>query len=109
MAVIIPRGCTVIHTFKIEGMPPANLITAVLVTYMQSGDIKVEKQTSQVSIDDSVPAVVVPLTQQDTLAFAEKGEIEAQVRMLTTGGSAVKCTIIVGTADRVLNQEVLSG
>lgn len=107
MEVMIPRGCTAVHTFKIPGMPAASSLNVVLVSYMQNGKIVVEKTTQWVSIDDSVPAVVVPLTQKDTLAFEEKGEITVQVRMLTNAGEAIKTTILAGSADKVLNTGVI--
>lgn len=108
MALIIPRGCTCIHKFTIDGIPAASMVKKILITYTQNGKTILEITEASARVSDELPGVIAGLSQHDTLLFSENGNIEVQIRLLLNSDKAIKTSIVAGTADRTLNNEVLA-
>lgn len=91
---MIYRGTTPTHIFSFPF--DENQISAVYITYMQKGEVKVEKDISQITFNSTEQTIEVKLTQEDTLSFDKYGPYDTakdsmcliQVRALTTDNEA---------------------
>lgn len=94
------RGSAPTHRFTI----PANMlvmpITAAEVTYSQRGNIVLVKSIDQCKLIDNV--LEVPLTQEDTLLFAESGalnDVKMQLRLKTNSGTVATSNVMYTRVD----------
>lgn len=94
-----------------RGTTPTNTITVdldlramtVFVTYSQGGRVIFEKTNSDITIETE--RILVPLTQEDTLALSawNRGEpVLVQIRAIDALGNAVASNIMTTTADAIL-------
>lgn len=100
---MIPRGCTVQNSFAIPYK--ASEVAVVWVTYVQSGDIVIDKITADCIISDS--KVTLGLSQEETLKLKPWAKIQIQIRIRLHDGRATKSNIIETTTDRVLKEMVI--
>ena len=97
------RGTTPVHVFNLPF--EANLIQEVRVTYAQSGEKVLEKTEADCTLEDK--CIMVELTQQETLKFKARVNVEIQIKLLTTAGEVMASKIQTVSVDRCLNEEVL--
>lgn len=107
---MITRGTTPYHTFFLPLQ--MDTIEELYVTYMQNGEVILDKNSTDVTIEDATETyenanveiqeeqeinystkITLHLTQEDTLGFnfypaAEKNTVVIQIRVLTTDGEA---------------------
>ena len=97
------RGTTPTHTFKTS----MDLTGAVVLflTYKQQYRKVVEKTIDDVSVTPE--AVVVRLSQADTLAFKETVPVEMQIRARFPDGTAVACKPITASVGEILKEGVI--
>lgn len=94
------RGTTPTHTFTTDvDLTGASVL---YLTYKQNGRIKVEKTIDDVTINPE--SVQVTLTQKETLAFDDEGDVRIQIRARFPDGSAVASNIIKTTAQIILKE-----
>ncbi len=82
-----------------------NMLKALKITYKQRGNIVLEKDLNDVTIEGNV--ISYKLTQEETKLFTAKVTIELQVRFLTTGGDSIPSRIYRLNCEDVLNDEVM--
>ena len=97
------RATTPTHEFELEF--DATLISKIRITYAQSGDIILTKNTEDITIEDNVARV--RLTQEETIKFDENKTVEIQIRILTLGNDAPASEIMKVPCLRVLDDEVM--
>lgn len=97
------RGTTPTHIFNIP--LDASLIKDVKITYVQGGEIVLERRAKDCEINGST--VTVQLTQEETFKFNCNKKVYFQVRVLTTGGEVVASRVISADVDMCLDNEVL--
>lgn len=73
---MIYRGTTPRHYFEFPF--ESNEVAALYISYMQKGQIRVEKELSEVTFDPANGLIQVDLTQEDTLAFEKYGWLDKQ-------------------------------
>lgn len=97
------RGTTPRHQFAL----PFNtdVIKCIEIVYSQDGANKVIKKTEDCTMGNS--AVMVRLTQEETLQFEEDNCVEVQIRVLTTAGDALASHIMRVRCEDCLSDEVL--
>ena len=96
-------GSTPIHEFTIPF--DASFVKEFKVTYKQDRKVVLEKYLKDFEIEGRV--LSVRLTQEETFLFDEKLNIEVQGRVLTTENNALTSDIVIITAMRCLDREVL--
>lgn len=105
------RATTPTHIFRFDSNPSG--YSKILVTYSQNGNIVIEKTKADMVITSEVISGVTyyygtySLTQEETNKFTDKYPVKLQVRVLTTGGSAMASAITNLDVNTVLNDEVL--
>ncbi len=80
------RGTNPVLTFE---LPEAITIAALFITFQQDGKTVLEKTLSDVSYDTESGVITLPLTQEDTLIFAENTAALVQIRLRDNLGNAV--------------------
>ena len=97
------RGTTPTHKFRI----PFNtdMVKDVRISYAQDGVIIAEKTVEDCVLEGN--EITIKLTQEETLKFHDKRQVELQVRLLTKDGNAMATSIYTLSAGKVLNEEVL--
>lgn len=92
------------HTFTF----PASLDSyeKLLITYQQNRHIILEK-TEEDLIPDGENRAHYVLTQEETKMFSSLGDVQLQVRALTTEGKALASTKFRICVDDVLNEVIL--
>ena len=97
------RGTTPTHTFVL----PFNVesLQAVQIIYRQGGEniLILEKEDCTLAGN----AVAVRLTQEDTFAFKDVGNVEIQIRVLTADGEAMASDIMRVGCGRCLTEDIL--
>lgn len=96
------RGTTPINTFDVD--IDFRQASAIYITYAQGGRTVIEKEISDITVEENT--LSVQLTQQETLALG-KGEVEIQIRAKFPEGLAVASNIIKATASRILKEGVI--
>ena len=96
-------GSTPIHEFTIPF--DVSFIKEFKVTYKQDGEVVLEKYLKDFEIKERV--LSVRLTQEETFLFDENSNIQVQGRVLTTDNNALTSDIVIITAMRCLDREVL--
>lgn len=98
------RGTTPTHTFGTD--IDLRTAEAIYITYEQGGKTVVEKTIEDMTIEED--SVAVTLTQEDTLAFEEKGgKVKIQIRAKFANGSVVASNIISTPAEEILKEGVI--
>ena len=82
------RGTTPRITAKIKNDIDLHTLVEVWVYISQQNKVKVDKTIDDVSFDYENKYIIVPLTQEDTLAL-KKGEALIQIRALTVNEQAL--------------------
>lgn len=97
-----------------RGTTPTNTITTdidltgvevIYWTYVQGKRKVLEFDIDRIEISPS--SIVVKLTQDETLAFDEKKNVEMQVRARYPDGTAVSSDIMTTTVGRILKDGVI--
>lgn len=83
---------------------PLQNFKKIQLTIRQRGTIVLEKENLIVVDEDTVK---VKLTQQDTLLFSSKFELEPQLRIKYNDGSVVVSDIVPFTIEEVIKKEVI--
>lgn len=81
------------------------LLSEAFVTLSQNGEIVVEKQLKDCSVDKR--KLSVRLTQEETLKLSCDCKTEIQVRAKTEAGEALASNIFVVNTDRILKDGVI--
>ena len=102
---ILYRGTTPTHSFTLPEELKEVELSALYITYRQGGNTVLEKALSDVTVEAGV--VTVQLTQEDTLAFQNKGAVQIQIRLRTAAGDALASDIIKVDVGRVLKDGVI--
>lgn len=97
------RGTTPTHTFNLPF--DTSLIATLRITYEQPTGLELTKTESDCILSGNTITVV--LTQEETLQFNHKYNVEIQARILTQGGEVVASRVITTTVEKCLNDEVL--
>ena len=94
------RGTTPTHTFTTS----VDLTAAevLFMTYKQAGKIIVEKSIEDIGVETD--KLIVKLTQEDTLAFADIGQVEIQCRRKFEDDTAIASDIIRVPVCRILKE-----
>lgn len=97
------QGTTPTHIFTL----PINMsaIRELKVTYTQRNRIVLEKRTDHLMIGEN--DVRVKLGQNETFLFDASVPVQIQIRVLTTGGDALASDIMMVSAHKCLDAEVL--
>lgn len=98
------RGTTPMHTFTLS--VDHALIDKLRVFYAQMGQVILTKTEADVKIDGNV--VQVRLTEEETLAFHCKQDVEIQLKILTTAGDVLVTDIFTISVGRCLSSEVIA-
>lgn len=99
------RGTTPTLTITVTGMDVTDLKT-IKVTFKQ-GNIELTKATNDVTIDAENNAILVPLTQEDTLKF-DSGAVNVQIRgLLADDVTAIASGIKSFSMDKILLDGVI--
>ena len=97
------RGTTPTHTFNLPFS--TGLIAALRITYVQNGEIVLNKTEKDVEAGES--SIAVTLTQEETLQFKENRMVEVQMKVLTTGGDLLATDVYTVHPLCILDEEVL--
>lgn len=110
------RATTPTHRFLFD-MDPDESFEEILITYAQNNQIILEKHKKDLSFDRCDPICGKPvyiaslkLTQEETNLFTAKpkGNVNVQIRAITSDGDAVASDILQIPVKNVLNDEVLT-
>lgn len=93
------RGTTPTNTFDVD--VDLRQASVMYITYAQKGRTVIEKEISDITIEED--KLTVTLTQKETLALST-GEVEIQIRAKFPEGLAVESNIMKTTASRVLKE-----
>ena len=97
------RGTTPTHIFEIP--IDSSLLKQVQITYAQGNTNLLVKTIEDCVLDGN--SISVTLSQEETLKFSHKKDVEVQIRVLTKDGTAMATTVRSVDVGRVLNEEVL--
>lgn len=100
------RGTTPPNSFAFDGEDPRDFVE-VLVTYAQRGQILINRDQSQLSIDETT--VYLRLTQEETLLFEAGVPVEIQIRVLRQDGTADASPIYKMPVEAILSEKILGG
>lgn len=98
------QGTTPTHTFTLPF--DTSTLSAVKITYAQSGEVKLQKKTPDCVLSGNT--VTVELTQEDTFLFEADKTVLIQVRVLTLGGDALSSAPVRVSVYVCLDKEVLT-
>lgn len=97
------RGTTPTHIFNLPFV--ASTITKLRVTYKQKGEKVLEKTETDCTIAEDT--VKIKLTQEESLKFVARENVEVQLRAKYENGEVLSHTVKELPVERVLNEEVL--
>ncbi len=98
------RGTTPTHTFVLP-FDTAN-VKECMIIYGQDDKEVLRKEASVCTMSDN--KIVVELTQEDTLKFDCKKNVQLQLRVLTQDDKALATKVQTYPVHKCLNSEVLS-
>ena len=98
------KGSTPTLNFNIN--TPLENVQAMYLTFEQRGVLVLEKDINSIQIIDE-NTIAVTLTQEETLLFSSKYDIEVQFRAKYTDGSATTSDINTFNMYKVLKNEVI--
>lgn len=97
------RGTTPTHIFNLPFA--ASTISALSVTYKQDGETLLKKQKADCTLDGN--AVIVKLTQEESLKFTARDSVEVQLKVKDASGDVIAHTVKSIPVKRILDEEVL--
>lgn len=97
------RGTTPTHNFKLPF--ETRLVKEVMVIYAQDDKELFHKDRYDCKMEGNT--ISVTLTQDDTLLFNHKKNVQIQIRILTEAGDALASNIHVVSVKNCLNDEVI--
>lgn len=97
------RGTTPTHTFKLPF--DTSIVKEVMVIYAQNEKEVFHKDTFDCELNGK--EIIVTLSQEDTLKFNHRQNVQIQVRVLTDDDVALASQIKEITIQNCLNSEVL--
>lgn len=97
------RGTTPTLEFRLPFH--SSVIQAAYVTFDQNGETVLEKDLAACACEED--RLILKLTQEDTLAFAEDQVVEIQIRVRTVDGNAIASNIMTTPANRILKDGVI--
>ena len=97
------RGTTPTHTFTLGFS--VELIAALRITYTQNGRTIMTK--TEQDVDASNQEISVRLTQEETLMFSDKSNVEIQLKILSTSGDVLASPVYTVHPLRIIDEEVL--
>lgn len=97
------RGATPTHIFKFPFA--ANTINKLRITYKQNGATILEKKETDCTLEEN--NVKLTLTQEETMLFAERVNVECQIKIKTADGKVLPAKVKTIPVDRLFNEEVL--
>lgn len=97
------RGTTPTHIFTLPFDTQA--VKTVKVTYAHNGEIMLEKQTEDCTMQGNT--VSVKLTQEETLLFDNNQLLQLQIRVLLYNGDALRSVIYHCHTGALLDDEVI--
>lgn len=103
MTQIIQQGSTPTHKFSTPYEKAS--VDSAIITYWQNGKTVVEKHTEDINIQDR--QMTTELSQDDTLAFDEKGDIKIQIKVKLKNGKVIPSNNMYASVKDVLNKEVM--
>lgn len=97
---MIGPGTTPTHPFDVD----VDMTSAIVmfITYAQNGRTVVEKSIEDITITPTT--VTTRLTQEETLRFAEKGEVKMQIRARMPDGEALESDVMYASVGEVLKE-----
>ena len=96
-------GTTPTHTFTLPA-DVASTVAKVRVIYSQRDTVVLTKDVTQLTGN----AVVLKLTQEETLKFHNRKPVDIQLRVLTTGNNSITSDIITVNPYACLEGEVFT-
>jgi hypothetical protein len=99
----IQQGATPTHKFKLPYS--RDFVDSAIVTYAQNGETVLDKEGAELTIDDN--AILVELTQEETLRFDENCDVRIQIKVKSKNGKVIPSKIIYASVEEVLNREVM--
>lgn len=99
----IQQGATPTHKFKTPY--PRDFVESAIVTYAQGGEIVLNKEGAELTIEDN--AILVELTQEETLKFDKSRDVHIQLKVKSMNGKVIPSNIIYASVAEVLNREVM--
>lgn len=97
------RGTTPTHTFSLPFS--VTMISALRITYAQNGRTIMTK--TEQDVDASDQEISVRLTQEETLMFSDKSDVEIQLKILSTAGDVLASPVYTVHPLRIIDEEVL--
>jgi hypothetical protein len=97
------RGTTPTHTFSLPFS--VETISALRITYAQNGEIVMNKTEGDVTAEGQ--EISVTLTQEETLKFSDKSNVEIQLKILSTSGDVLASPVYTVHPLRIIDEEVL--
>lgn len=80
------RGTNPVLTFE---LPEAITISALCITFQQNRQTVLEKDLTNVTYEQEIGTITLPLSQEDTLHFSELEPVWVQIRLRDNLGNAV--------------------
>ena len=99
----IYQGSTPTHKFKTPYT--REFVDSAVVTYAQNGEALFNKEGAEVTVEDN--AILVELTQEETLKFDESRDVHIQIKVKSRNGKVIPSNIIYASVEEVLNREVM--
>ena len=96
------RGTTPTHIFQ---MPFSAETLKFTITYAQN-DREIVKKTEE-DCDVKGNAIMITLSQEDTLLFDEKKAVQVQLKTLDFEGNVKASNVMITTAGKILDEEVI--
>ena len=100
------RGTTPTFAITIPSDIAVSTITAAYLTFSQNGEILLEKELSAMSLDTTNNALLLVLTQEETLLFTTGEMVSYQLRF-KTASKAYASDIWRTLADRIIKDGVI--
>ena len=94
------QGTTPTLVFKLD-IEPGTLVSLYL-TFRQGYGRELTRREDSITADNDAKTLTVTLTQEDTLKFEEGGNVEIQLRAVTTTGAALASNIVALPVERIL-------
>lgn len=97
------RGTTPTHIFTLPF--EVSEIAALSVTYKQNGEVVFKKKMADCTLEGN--NVTVELTQEETLQFAERNNVEIQLKAKNAAGKVIAHSVKTIPVERILDDEVI--
>ena len=94
------QGTTPTLVFELD-IEPGTLVSLYL-TVRQGYGREVTRREDSITADNDAKTLTVTLTQEETLKFEEGGNVEIQLRAVTTTGAALASNIVALPVERIL-------